>query len=103
MLQPVLHAVAAEPGLTAPQLRFLETVLQAARPTSTAEHEFLNKREMEILEHVSEGASNKLIARRLSISENTVKFHLKKIFQKLNVTSRRGAVRKWETLARDAP
>ncbi|MFZ5915954.1 MAG: response regulator [Chloroflexota bacterium] len=48
----------------------------------------LTSRELELLRLVVEGLSNKAIAQSLSISENTVKYHMKNIFQKLNVQNR---------------
>jgi DNA-binding NarL/FixJ family response regulator len=54
--------------------------------------ETLTPREQEVLEMLAEGASNKTIAHRLSISEHTVKFHVSSIFGKLNVTTRTEAV-----------
>lgn len=52
----------------------------------------LTAREREVLELVSQGLSNKLIARRLQISEHTVKFHISSIFTKLGAASRTEAV-----------
>lgn len=52
----------------------------------------LTTRELEVLELLSQGLSNKLIARQLNISEHTVKFHVSSLFAKLNVTSRTEAV-----------
>ena len=48
----------------------------------------LTPREMEILRHLSEGQSNKVIARNLDISDGTVKLHVKAILRKLKVHSR---------------
>lgn len=48
----------------------------------------LTRREREILACVAEGASNLAIAKKLSISEQTVKTHLYRIFNKLNVRNR---------------
>ncbi len=48
----------------------------------------LTPREMEILSHVAEGQSNKMIARALSITDGTVKLHVKAILRKLGVHSR---------------
>lgn len=54
--------------------------------------EALTSREREVLELVSQGLSNKLIARRLQISEHTVKFHVSSISTKLGAASRTDAV-----------
>lgn len=50
--------------------------------------ESLTARELEILCHLAEGQSNKVIARHLDISDGTVKLHVKAILRKLNVHSR---------------
>ncbi len=55
----------------------------AASPFSS-----LTPREMEILCHLAEGQSNKVIARNLNISDGTVKLHVKAILRKLEVHSR---------------
>jgi len=52
----------------------------------------LTSREREILSLVAGGTSNKGIARALSVSANTVKFHLAAVFDKLNVATRAEAV-----------
>lgn len=48
----------------------------------------LSKRELEIARMVSEGASNKVIAHDLDITERTVKAHITSIFRKANVSDR---------------
>ncbi len=48
----------------------------------------LSEREREVLALVAEGLPNKMIARRLEISEKTVKAHLTSIFRALGVTDR---------------
>jgi DNA-binding NarL/FixJ family response regulator len=48
----------------------------------------LTKRELEIVRHVASGLRNVEVARRLAISENTVKTHLNNIFQKLELRDR---------------
>lgn len=52
----------------------------------------LTSRESEILHHLGHGCSNAKIAENLFISENTVKFHIKNIYIKLNVKNRMEAV-----------
>ena len=52
----------------------------------------LSQRELEVLELVARGTSNKIIARDLKISEATVKTHLLHIFGKLRVDDRTAAV-----------
>ena len=48
----------------------------------------LTARELEVVRLVASGLRNKEIAEQLSISEGTVKAHLRAIFEKLGVTSR---------------
>ena len=52
----------------------------------------LSVREMHILEALADGLSNKAIAKTLSITEETVKSHLKKIYEKLGAADRAHAV-----------
>ncbi len=52
----------------------------------------LSARELQILRHVAEGLSNKLIADRLSLSPDTVKSHLANTMAKLNANDRTHAV-----------
>lgn len=58
------------------------------RPVS----EILSAREYEILEQLAMGQANKDIARRFELTENTVKFHLKNLYAKLDVNSRTQAI-----------
>ena len=50
--------------------------------------DMLTDRELELLHRVASGMSNREIANDLSISENTVKYHMKNILQKLGVSNR---------------
>ena len=63
----------------------------AAEPTSEIDVA-LTPRELEVLSLVAEGASNKLIARRLGISVHTAKFHVGSLLDKLEATGRTDAV-----------
>jgi DNA-binding NarL/FixJ family response regulator len=53
----------------------------------------LTEREIEVLQWVTQGLSNKQIAGKLYISEHTVKFHVSSIYGKLGATNRAEAVR----------
>ncbi|MFV1853410.1 MAG: response regulator transcription factor [Thalassospira sp.] len=53
----------------------------------------LTPREREVLALLSEGRPNKDIARHLDLREITVKYHLKNIYRKLNVSNRAQAVK----------
>ncbi len=53
----------------------------------------LTERESQVLQLLGRGLANKQIAATLSISENTVKFHISSIYAKLGVASRTEAVR----------
>jgi DNA-binding NarL/FixJ family response regulator len=52
----------------------------------------LTSREQEVLEFLSQGLSNKMIARELQISEHTVKFHISSLYTKLGTSTRAEAV-----------
>ncbi len=52
----------------------------------------LTARELEVLQLAADGLTNKAIARRLAISEHTVKFHMRTLLAKLQAASRTEAV-----------
>jgi two-component system, NarL family, response regulator YdfI len=54
--------------------------------------ETLSNREIEVLNRLAQGLSNKAIAQDLHLSEHTVKFHISALFAKLNASSRTEAV-----------
>ena len=56
--------------------------------------EALTARELDVLALVSQGLSNREVARELGISEHTVKFHLAAIYGKLDASTRTEAVRR---------
>lgn len=60
----------------------------AAAEPEVALHHVLTEREMEVLHQVSQGLTNREIAARLFISENTVRSHLRSILDKLHVQNR---------------
>ncbi|MBK6431594.1 response regulator transcription factor [Candidatus Amarolinea dominans] len=59
-----------------------------AQPKAEPNPQVLSEREEEVLALVSQGMTNAQIADRLVLSENTVKFHLQNIYQKLGVSNR---------------
>ena len=74
-----------------------ELVVALAEELSTAKErdqsaETLTERELEVLQHLSFGYSNREIGQRLFISADTVKTHLEHIYQKLGATDRTAAV-----------
>lgn len=89
-----IAAVAA--GLTVLHPDVMETLLPVlpatTRPLPETPIQALTSREVEVLGMLAEGLGNKTIARRLTISEHTVKFHISSIFSKLNASSRTEAV-----------
>lgn len=56
--------------------------------SKTSEGEQLTEREIEVLRHVARGASNAQVAEQLDITINTVKTHLKHIYNKLKIENR---------------
>ncbi len=52
----------------------------------------LTRRELEVLSSLATGRTNKQIARDMDVSLNTVKFHVRNLFQKLGVNSRAQAI-----------
>jgi len=57
-------------------------------PAESRLHDLLTPRETEVLEHIVRGEPNAEIARALVVSEGTVKFHVKNILRKMNVSNR---------------
>ena len=94
ILQAVLAAAAGLVVLHPDAIDLLLPVLSSVtQPVDEASLvQALTRREIEVLSMLAEGLGNKAIARRLSISEHTVKFHVSSIFTKLNARSRTEAV-----------
>ena len=75
--------------------RVVEAFHQPAKPEHSGAEVKLSKRETEILELLCEGLANKEIADRLDISVETVRVHLKHVYEKLHVRSRTEAAMKF--------
>lgn len=70
-----------------------DVVVVPAEPMADADADMaLTRRELEVLALMAEGASNKVIARRLGISVHTAKFHVGSLLDKLDATGRTDAV-----------
>ena len=89
-------ALGAVPGLAlVPDGAAADVVLSAVatgEPRGEGGAPALTPREREVLALLAEGASNKLIARRLGISVHTAKFHVGQVIDKLDATGRTDAV-----------
>jgi LuxR family maltose regulon positive regulatory protein len=78
-------------GARAPRVRdrFLATIEAATRDAAPVERRTaLSERERAVAGLLRKGLSNKAIGRAMRVSDNTVKFHLKKIYAKLGVATR---------------
>jgi len=65
-----------------------EAIRVRPKPTGQVPFSSLTKREKEVLRQIAKGQSNKMIARKLGISEGTVKVHVKNLLHKLGLRSR---------------
>jgi DNA-binding NarL/FixJ family response regulator len=85
-------------GLVVLPPELLATLLYEALPADDVPNDAgraqLTRRELEVLAAMADGASNKVIARRLGISFHTAKFHVAAILTKLDADSRTEAVAK---------
>jgi DNA-binding CsgD family transcriptional regulator len=75
-------------------VRTVETSRPAFAAVAEQELNLLTPREVEVLGAISNGLSNKAIARQLGISQHTVKFHVEALLHKLGAGSRAEAVYK---------
>jgi LuxR family maltose regulon positive regulatory protein len=79
--------------------RAVEAVVPASRNDAARTIGSLSDREREILKLVERGMSNKEIGRSLRIGPETVKWHLKNLFAKLEVPNRIQAVNRARSLS----
>lgn len=68
--------------------RWLLASLQPQRQSPPPQQSILSPREWDVLALVARGLTNPEIANELHLSENTVRFHLKNIYEKLGVSNR---------------
>jgi len=95
-LAPAGHAIAGEfPSVAAARASGIEAdgiLLAARQDDDPVPNEPMTAREHEVLELLAEGWSNKAMAARLGISDQTVKFHVAAICSKLAAANRTDAV-----------
>ncbi|MDH3443586.1 MAG: response regulator transcription factor [Deltaproteobacteria bacterium] len=86
-IRGVVHGEAAISGITAAKI--LREFTRQAREGSTNKHEEqLSTREIEVLQLLTKGLTNKEIGNTLKIAENTVKNHVRNILEKLHLVNR---------------
>jgi len=90
-LQGVMRGEAGISGTTARRILDEFARLPPIHEDDVATLMTLTTREIEVLRELANGASNQLIARRLEISENTVKHHVSTMLSKLHFRNRREA------------
>ncbi len=90
LVSEMVADIAANSAAPAVSRRHAAIVMRVI-PLSRRQVAGLNARETEIALALVDGDSNKVIARKLGLTENTIKFHLKSIFAKLGVGNRRAA------------
>jgi LuxR family maltose regulon positive regulatory protein len=78
--------------LSGAQRDVIAQVLGRLQNTTPADQDGFSARELAVLRELCQGRSNKAIGQALDLSENTVKFHLKRIFKKLGAESRTSAI-----------
>jgi len=89
MLKAIHKVLQGQIAISEPLAQLLAYALRSdGDPPNDVQAAGLTGRECEILKHVAKGESNKTIAHKLSISEGTVKVHVKHILKKLNLRSR---------------
>ncbi|MBP2198642.1 response regulator [Pantoea cypripedii] len=90
LLQQIMRGAQGENVFSEVVVEYLEN-----RPHSSNPFRLLTERELDVLQEVARGLSNKEIANTLHISEETVKVHIRNMLRKLDVRSRVAATVLW--------
>jgi DNA-binding NarL/FixJ family response regulator len=101
LLKAISEVLSGGAPMTGEIARMLVEAFQK-KPASSAPGDGLTQREAEILALLSEGLSNKEIADRGKISYDTVRAHLRHIYEKLHVRGRTEAVKKFLNASKSA-
>lgn len=94
-LASVVRTVILGGSYVPPELNAKLATEQAAASALEQQRDELSEREREVMDLISVGMSNKLVARKLGLHEKTVKHHVTRIFAKLQVTNRTEAALRW--------
>lgn len=82
-------------------LHYVVNVMVSAEPlteNSQWEHESLTQKEIQVVQLITAGLSNKQIADQLNVSTETIKSHIKNVYRKLNVSNRVQALQRAKQL-----
>lgn len=88
VLEQILAAAAGKLVISEDLTELLARALRTDTRPKTPHEAALTGREQEILDLIAEGLSNKQVARKLDITEGTVKVHVKHLLKKLNLRTR---------------
>lgn len=90
LVRAIHRAMRGEPVVSVEMTAHLVAAMQApaTTPPADAAAHALSPRELQVLQEIARGASNKEIARALDIAETTVKIHVQHILRKLGMSSR---------------
>ncbi len=98
-LGDMLQRVTDEEGGRMPMPRIVRPPLERTTPAPRAVPSMvLTPKEREVLEHLARNFSNKEIAQAMQVGEETVKWHVKNLFGKLDAGTRKHAVRRAQLL-----
>lgn len=88
LLRSLHQAAAGQVGISEALTPVLAASLRESRPSSERDVQQLTPRECDILKLIAQGLPNKMIARKLTITESTVKVHVKHLLKKMKLKSR---------------
>lgn len=88
ILEQLVHAMSGRIVISDTLVELLARVLRGGLTPQNREDSGVTPRELEIINLIAKGMTNKHIARKLDIAEGTVKVHVKKLLKKLHLKSR---------------
>lgn len=90
LVSNILKSAQGKTAISPELIDTLATAIKSRNEPKSVEADIngLTDREKEVLKHIANGLSNKMIARKLAIAEGTVKVHVKRVLKKLGMRSR---------------